>query len=302
MLCSYNLLFIVIIISMINKMRFNWIIALLMLLATCCATLHAAKSAAKPTGKEDLNSYQIKIVTYNVAGLPDFITFNRKLAPTKTRFAHIGDLLKKYDIICLQEMFIKDREIIEKKLPSYYVVHGADVGEVKLLGSGVYTFSRWPVTSSHYEKWEHLTDADMLSLKGFVAATVVISPTLSIDVYNLHGQTGKSQDKAAMKIKNFERLAKYMDYQSGGSGRPVLLLGDFNIKTGDEVWNSIMKNTGVVAIPDPVKGKPDHLFYKENGSGWRITVVETGTEFIDPDTKKKTSDHIAFQATLKFEK
>jgi len=248
------------------------------------------------------DSFTVKVITYNIAGLPDAITSNRKLTSTKDRFAYIGEKLKNYDIVAVQEAFISQREIIEKKLGSYYVVHGTDNSRVSTPGSGVYTFSKWPVTESHYEKWEHLAGADALSLKGFVAATIVVSPELSIDVYNLHGQTGKTEDKYDIKIKNFARLAKYMDYQSGGSGRPVLLLGDFNVKAGDPVWKSIVEGMGVAMIPDPVEKRPDHIFYKENGSGWKITVVDTGTDFTEPLKGERLSDHFAIQTTLRFDR
>lgn len=278
-------------------MSFKQMLLTLTILMICGVSSHALGS---DSGGAD--AYEIKIITYNVAGLPDFITYDRGMAPTKERFSYIGDTLKKYDIIAIQEAFIPEREIIEKKLRAYYVVHGADVGMVKLMGSGVYTYSKWPVTQSHYEKWEHLTGADALSLKGFVAATVNVSPGFSIDVYNVHGQTGRSSDKVEMKLKNFARMSQYMEYQSGASGRPVLLIGDFNIREGDAVWQSIVDGMGVTMIPDPAADRPDHLFYKENGSGWRISVVDSGTDFTEPFKDDRPSDHIAFRATLRFEK
>ena len=284
------------------------IMALAMIL--CCAARIPAKETpssgasapAKVAASKGAESFDVKVITYNVAGLPNFITFNRNLAPTAERFSRIGDRLQQYDIIGIQEAFIPAREIIEKKLGEYYVVHGADVGKVKLMGSGVYIYSKWTVTQSHYEKWQHLADADALSLKGFVSATVNVSPGLAIDVYNVHGQTGKSPDKVVMKLKNYERLARYMEYQSGNSGRPVLLIGDFNVKDGDPVWKSIAEGMGLTMIPDPVKGKPDHLFYKDNGSGWRISVLESGSDFTEEINGRRFSDHIAFHATLRFEK
>ena len=243
--------------------------------------------------------YDLKVITFNVAGLPDMITFKREFAKTKKRFAYIGEHLKGYDIIAIQEAFIPEREIIEKSLKDYYVVHGVDVGTVKILGSGVYTFSRWGVTASHFEKWPHLAGADAMSHKGFVAATVKVSPELTIDVYNLHGQTRYDD----LKIENYTHLAEFMKYFSGGSGRPILLIGDFNCRYGDEPCAHVVSSMNMThAAPDLEGLKVDHIFYNENGSGWSISVQNAALVMTEELDGKRISDHKGLAATLRFTK
>jgi len=242
-------------------------------------------------------SYDIDVITYNICGLPDFLTYRRGLAPTSRRFEYIGEELKKYDIIGLQEAFVSKRSIVEEILEGYYVVHGADIGRVQVLGSGVYTFSRWPVTKSHYEKWNFLDGNDRMSLKGFVAARVEVSRWLTVDVYNLHAQTGKDERKKDNNVQ----LHEFMKYFSYGSGNPILLIGDFNCKTGDEICGHLVEITGMKTA-DPGGTKVDHMFFDENGSGWNIEVLDSGFAFDTEIDGGMPSDHIALGAVFRFSK
>jgi len=243
------------------------------------------------------NVYDINVITYNVCGLPDFITFDRGLVPTKKRFSYIGKNLKQYDIIGLQEAFIADREIIEKSLKTHYVVHGTDVGTVKMLGSGVYIFSRWPVSRSHFEQWNYTGGPDALSHKGFVAATVHVSKELAVDVYNLHGQTQWTD----MKLKNYAQLANFMEYFSLGEGRPILLIGDFNCRLESEVCNYVIDRMNMeTAFPE--QDHVDHIFFNENYSGWKMSALSAGKSFVEKMGGKRISDHVAVESVIRIEK
>jgi exonuclease III len=274
--------------------KFIFIVCASVLLALCAGRAPRAQILTAMQGKD---TYEIKVITYNVCGLPDFITYDRGLAPTKDRFSYIGEKLQDYDIIALQEVFIPERGIIEQKLKNFYVARGTDVGQVQILGSGVYSFTRWPVVQSHFEKWVFLKNEDAMSLKGFVAARVQVSPNLTIDVYSLHAQTGKSERKK----ENNQQLYDYMKYMSLGKGNPILLIGDFNCRLHNDICTHMIDIMDLQTA-DPTDTHVDHMFYNENNSGWTIEVKDAGFAFEEKIKGGLPSDHRAVEAVFVFKK
>jgi len=96
---------------------------------------NAGKNASPPF-------FDIKVITYNICALPDLITEERGLAPAKQRLPEIGKRLRKYDIIGLQEAFIRERFYVELKLGSYFLARGTDTHRKRRPGSGIYIFSK----------------------------------------------------------------------------------------------------------------------------------------------------------------
>lgn len=243
-------------------------------------------------------THEFRVITYNVCGLPDLFTYDRNLAPMKKRFDYIGKKLNAYDIIGLQEMFVGERSRIEDNLGAYFVGHGTDTGTALKFGSGVYTFSRWPISKIHYEEWRVSEGPDALSHKGFVMVTTTVSGDLSLDVYNLHAQAG---GRRGLGVDNMKQLVAAMNFLSFGSGRPILLIGDFNCQFWDFQCTDLVKNSGVGLVMKEQQGV-DHMFYHENGSGWKISVLGHKVVFTEKMDGKLVSDHDGFEVTFRFEK
>jgi endonuclease/exonuclease/phosphatase family metal-dependent hydrolase len=254
-------------------------------------------SAIKTTDK----SFTLNVITYNVCGLPDAITSTRGLKGAKKRFPAIGVILRDYDIIGLQEMFISDRQLIENKLRSYYVGHGTDTGAFGKIGSGIYVFSKWPVPRSEFQEWREAHTFDASSHKGFVAMTTRLPDGLEIDAYSLHAQ---ADNYAYTRIHQYEQLLEAMKRFSIGQGRPIIVLGDFNAAPGDREYDWLIDNLGSAGlkIAEPSPRDVDHIFYGANGSGWNISVVECGFKKFNGPDGKALSDHDPLTAELKFEK
>lgn len=244
-----------------------------------------------------LPEYTFKVITYNICGLPDLITYDRNLADMDRRFKYIGRKLRRYDIIGLQEAFVKKKSIVENELGSYFQVHGTDVGVSSTIGSGVMTFARWPIYRSHFEKWRKSVGVDSLSHKGFVLATVRINSELWIDVYNLHAQAGGSKER--VDIDNMYQLAEAMRSLSFGNGNPILLIGDFNCRFWDEQCTVLLEETGVENVLAEQEGV-DHMFYHENESEWDIEVESHAVVFDERPKGKLISDHDGFEVVFKF--
>jgi len=249
-------------------------------------------------GKAIPDSMEIKVITYNVCGLPDVITKDRGLDPAAKRFPVIGKKLSDYDIIGLQEVFVPERYLLEKRLRRHFLARGSDSGILSSPGSGIYIFSRWELPKSIYEKWQDMKSYDALSLKGFVAATVRTETGPEIDVYNFHAQAGGYPE---LRRKNYEQMLNVMKQFSFETGRPVIVMGDFNCEIMDKECEWIIRNAALTHV-NPTPEGIDHIFFNENGSAWKISVLSFGVAFDKPFKGKMLSDHNAFEAVLKFER
>lgn len=247
---------------------------------------------------DDPNSVEIWALTYNVCGLPDLITAERGLAPAEKRLPYIGwKIHEKYDIVGLQEMFIPERAGLEARMKAFFVVHGTDSQDPRVPGSGIYNFSRWPIKKALYEKWEKLISYDELSHKGFVGMKTYIREDLIVDVYNLHAQAGDAE----MRKDNYRQLLEGMKSMSIGTGRPIIVMGDFNCSVGEEECDWIIKNGGFTHTQNPIdKDRIDHIFYIRNGSEWNIESLETADVFTEKVQDQRVSDHFGFESHIRF--
>ena len=69
-------------------------------------------------GRVILHSYDIKVITYNVCGLPDLFTYDRNLAPMDKRFKYIGERLKENEAGKTEEVLTRQLEASSDRL--YY--------------------------------------------------------------------------------------------------------------------------------------------------------------------------------------
>jgi len=242
------------------------------------------------------NTYRIKFLTYNICGLPDMLTGPRDVIPAEKRLPFLGKKFGQYDIIGLQEMFIPERFILEKKLSSFFLARGTDTQDMKTPGSGIYIFSRWNFSKFFFEKWVDSREYDSISQKGFVGATVLVDDILSFDIYNLHAQ---AQDNADVRRSQFEQLLEGISGFSGGSGRPVVVMGDFNCEPGEEECDWFLSESGLAttAVDD---SRVDMVLFKENSSGWNVGADGYRVILEEKINGKRLSDHEGVEVVLTF--
>jgi endonuclease/exonuclease/phosphatase family metal-dependent hydrolase len=96
--------------------------------------------------------------------------------------------------------------------------------------------------------------ADCLALKGFAVTQLTLVEGVSVDVYNLHGEAGATQQDQDLSQADYEQLAAYIDEHS--KGHAVLLGGDTNLHTNDghpdgfgdadaKIWSAFLAATGL---------------------------------------------------------
>ncbi|MFZ4863009.1 endonuclease/exonuclease/phosphatase family protein [Sphingobacterium sp. Mn56C] len=163
---------------------------------------------------------ELRVVTYNIAGLPQIISSAR--TPRKDSIHCIGKKLNTFDIVNVQEDFNYNSDLFAGNVLPYRTLHKGKVP----LGDGLNTLSSLPIIEYHRIPWQHCSGSDCLTPKGFSYAKILLADQVSIDVYNVHANSNDSEKAALARRNNLLQLAQYIHDHS--ADRPLLVMGDFN--------------------------------------------------------------------------
>jgi endonuclease/exonuclease/phosphatase family metal-dependent hydrolase len=168
---------------------------------------------------------QFSFLTYNVAGLPDFISqsnparYNKKISP----------LLNNFDVVVVQENFSYHKDLISELEHNFI---GSN-GKAGTLGDGLARFSNTRFSEVDHVAWQKCYGMlghanDCLTPKGYSFATHEIAPGIFIDIYNLHMDAGKSEGDIAAKDVQIDQLIKRI--YSTSKEKAVIVAGDWNLR------------------------------------------------------------------------
>lgn len=195
-----------------------------------------------------------KVLTYNVAGLPEGISKANPAANTPL----ISPKLNPYDLVVVQEDFSYHAELVSSATHAHKstpMKGGTD------LGDGLNTLSRFPFSSFTRTKWNKCngyvdSSNDCLTPKGFTRFVVDLGDGRAVDFYNVHFDAGRGDGDYAARDKQVDQLVATMASQS--NGHAVIVAGDTNMKATDEpLLLKLMKNAGLdcacrtLTCPDP---------------------------------------------------
>lgn len=241
------------------------------------------------------DSGNFRIVTYNVAGLPDFLSGSRPSA----NIPRMGPLLSGYDIVLAQEDFSYTEELRAGiRLPFQF--EPTRTGGLLGIGDGLNRFSRLPFATVRRERWwdchGHFANrSDCLAAKGFSVATHYIGREAVLDVYNVHMDAGKSPaDQRARIAQVWQLLTALREYSAG---RAVIIAGDTNLQPVDEAAVMHLMHAGGLRDACEVSGGTtahggvDKVLYRSSADLELIPVDwRTDRRFVD-GTGKPLSDH-----------
>lgn len=272
----------------------RWVLAALALAA---AAVHGLTAEAAPRS--------FKLVTYNVAGLPEGISRSRPLA----NLPRIGQLLNAYDIALVQEDFaypLELRRLIRR-------LHGSEpfVRRDRLdFGDGLSHFAKWPFSAFQRHAWSSCNGVidsffDCLTPKGFTLARQLLGNDASVHVYNLHMDAGWSPEDAAARRGQVDQLVRAIRTHS--SDAPVIVGGDTNIMPGErDLLERLQEEAGLrdacaeARCPEP--WRIDRVLYRSSAEvrlrarRWRIA-----REFVD-DKGRPLSDHLPVVVDFEWER
>lgn len=177
------------------------------------------------------SSAKFSLLTYNVAGLPDGLSSG----DPETNIPKISPLLNAFDVALVQEDFSFQRELrADVEMPFQSLPKDPDLP----LGDGLNRFSYSAFDEDLVrERWElcsGIVDGsnDCLAEKGFSIATHKFSPTLSVDIVNLHMDAGGGEEDRDARLSQVEQLIVFL--AENDSGRPLVVAGDTNLRPSRE--------------------------------------------------------------------
>src|SRR5215471_15762148 len=154
------------------------------------------------------------LLTYNVAGLPLPFSQSEPLRNTP----RIGELLNLYDVAVVQEDFayhemLGSRALHPHRSPA--LVPDAKVG----IGDGLNLFSRMPFSGFERVAWRtchgsFADGSDCFAPKGFSFATEELAPGLTLDLYDVHMDSGNSEGDINARMAQAEQLLGFMAQRS----------------------------------------------------------------------------------------
>jgi endonuclease/exonuclease/phosphatase family metal-dependent hydrolase len=174
----------------------------------------------------------LRVLTYNVAGLPQGISSSNP----ETNIPLISSLLNDFDLVLVQEDFsyheelVVDAEHTHKSIP-WSVSYGEEN-----IGDGLNRFSFSSFTPVERIPWPGCNGmfdcaSDCLATKGFSVARHDLAAGLYMDVYNLHMEAGGCPEDKAIREAGMTLLLETIADHS--AGLPVLVAGDFNLHVDD---------------------------------------------------------------------
>lgn len=208
----------------------------------------------------------LKVLTYNIAGLPDgFMT-----AHPSANMPRIGALLARYDLALIQEDFAFGPLL--RKSVSLPFQSPAFVREGRLhFGDGLSQFAALSFSALQREPWSTchgVLDSyfDCLTPKGFISTRQRLADGVEIDVYDVHLDAGPSDADQRAREAQVEQLIDAISQRS--AGRALLVAGDTNIRRHGELLEHFEQATGLVdacsALRCPEPRRIDRVFYRSS--------------------------------------
>lgn len=216
-----------------------------------------ATGGAERADADDNGSTALRIASYNVQFVTPDLPLVRHLLRewpghkpnVKARAEAIAARLACFDVVAFQETINEQRrrEMFERleaagrwcgkpsRLPSgrmFAFVDGPDVADgsawLPLVDNELALASRLPVVATDGQVYGHAAEEDALAAKGVLHVRLAADADGPIDVFVTHLQAG--DEHGAVRRRQIEELASFVRRKVNGRARPVLVLGDFNVR------------------------------------------------------------------------
>lgn len=269
------------------------------------------------------DSGELKALTYNVAGLPELLSGSN---PAEN-MPYISPLLNDYDLVLVQEDWLTPKDetltlevfhdlLAKEAMHPYQSVPaplplGTDQTRPEaLVSDGLNRFSISPFGELQRVRWVGCYGGatgdgagDCLATKGFSVATHRLAEDIDVDVYNLHGEAGSTDQDQSLREDNYRQLAAFVVGRP--SDRAIILGGDTNLHTdsgnpGLAVWQDFLEATGLSDVCEILDCGSDAMiidkFAFRTGSSVSIEPLSHRFErdkFTHPESGEPLSDHDA---------
>lgn len=257
---------------------------------------------APPAPPAPSGPVSFRLLTYNVAGLPQGLSKSEPLVNTP----QISPKLNPFDLVVVQEDFSYHDALVSQATHP----HKSTPMTGSSLGDGLNTLSRLPFSDFSRTKWEKcngFTDQsnDCLTPKGFTRFVLDLGGGRSLDFYDVHFDAGGSDADVATRAEQAAQLA--VAITQGSAGRAVIVAGDTNMRTdtrpGDEA--TLTKLLADASLEDACRklgcaepGRIDRIMVRSSAA---LTVTAKSwaveTSFVDAEGNP-LSDHEPVSVTI----
>jgi len=261
--------------------------------------LLASASAAQDAAGE------LEVLSYNVHGLPGFITGDDTLARQRA----IGPRLEAFALVALQEDFLSEgHRLLAAARTHPQQLRFSRALQDRVYGSGLSLLSRHPLRARHEEHYRAFNGvlsagSDGLASKGFQLARIELAPGVELDVYNTHLDAGGGRCDAAARASQVAQLTSAIHTRS--RGRAVLLVGDTNLEPtrerDAETLTRLQRATGLrcacLVARQRCCGRIDRILLR-SGAGLDLSVRRWKVDQWRDRSGRPLSDHAPLRATL----
>jgi endonuclease/exonuclease/phosphatase family metal-dependent hydrolase len=170
----------------------------------------------------------LRLITYNVAGLPALLSSSEPEINTPM----IGPLLSDFDVVHVQEDFNYHAALYANDVHPFRSETSGGVP----FGDGLNTLSNFAFFELARTKWSACNGTDCLTPKGFSYTRLRLSEGVYLDLYNAHPNASVEEPDLAARRANISQLVAYIETHSVGNA--VLVMGDTNTRytrAGDNV-------------------------------------------------------------------
>ena len=256
------------------------------------------KAGALPTP----NTGHLKLLTYNVAGLPEGLSRSHP----SVNLPIISRLINRYDIVLVQEDFSYPA-LLRRSATHPFV---SSIPTQPGLGDGLSEFSRVPFAEFARETWtacHGFFDSynDCLAPKGFGFARHEFAPGLFVDVYDVHLDAGGAPGDRLAREQQIAQLTRAIAQRS--AGHAVIVAGDTNIRRNQAgLLQRFQSDTGLTdacaALSCNEPGRIDRVFFRSSAQ-LTFTPKSLGVDpsFVDA-RGQALSDHLAVAAELDWQR
>jgi len=246
----------------------------------------------------------LRVLTLNCWGLPDAITaiVYRKMKRTKPkrteRMKLIGKELENFDVVCLQEMWMKEDQLMLQQMGKDAGLNYSHVYASGLINSaGLQIISRYPISEVHFHKYRvngnilRVDHGDHHAGKGIGYAKIKLDENTTISVFNTHTIAAYSHDDIyhTDRLSQVWELARFVQMTTAHDDSSlVLVTGDFNCGPHSLEYQVFLKVSNLVDAytflhmdegythEDLGDGKPkklDYIFFNKN-KRWNLRTTE----------------------------
>ncbi|WP_371667314.1 jacalin-like lectin [Streptomyces sp. NBC_00289] len=193
-------------------------------LAAVAAALGGLITTAPTAAAADSGTFSV--LTYNVAGLPEWLS--SASTPRDTSTTEIGRRIAPYDIVNVEEDFNYHAYLYSTDTHPYRTATSGSAG----IGSGLNTVSHYAWDGDDFERagWNscQIDSGDCLTPKGFTFMRERLAEGVYVDFYNLHTNAGTNDGDEASRADNLNQLTSFIATHSAGNA--VVVMGDTNTR------------------------------------------------------------------------